>query len=152
MKNRMGFQGGVNYQNNHHLFSVRYYQSNDHGFVPFQNKRLNYISEIQNASLSYGYLILDTKHFKCAPMLGVTAGQGLWRTNNTETIVKEGNFISWTNTVYHYENFRYLGGQVDLNLMWTPTKYFGLGLDVFANFHQHSDAGIVLSIVFGKLK
>jgi hypothetical protein len=156
-KNRWGIHLGLNYNLNKNVFTVRYYQ-NEEVFVgfPFKMPSINYIQKIQNISFMYG-ICFGNKYFKCIPMAGFSAGQGNWRNNLVDTVVTKTGGSGWfgttkTSYVYHYDKFQYIGLHLNLNLLWTPTKYFGVGLNVFENFHFHSDNGIVVSIVFGNLR
>ncbi|MBX3164102.1 MAG: hypothetical protein KF900_06435 [Bacteroidetes bacterium] len=154
-EDRLGFQLGLNFGLNKHIFSLRYYQNNDKGFVPFQSKKTNYIQEMKNLSLLYGYSF-HNEYFRFIPMVGLSVGKGNWRNNHVDTIaIKQsgwGSIITNHEYHYHYDPFQYLGAHVNLNLTWTPTKYFGVGVDIFANFHNHPDKGIVFSLFFGQVR
>lgn len=125
-RQRSGFQLGFNYAIKKHLLGLRYYQSSDHGFVPFQNKTLNYLSEIKNGSLLYGYRIISSRYFSLVPMAGISFGQGCWRNGQVDTLKTNGNLITWTNYSYHYEQFSYPGLQLNLSLLWTPQPTLAL--------------------------
>lgn len=148
---RTGYQLGLFYQSKKQVMGCLFYRNNDQGFAAFQNKKLNYISYIQNASLVYGYLLYKHPHFNVLPMAGISAGQGRWRNNRVDTTRTSGSILSWTNYTYHYDNFQYLGVILDLRCIYIPKENFGIMLEVFGNFHRHPDQGLTLSLVFGNL-
>lgn len=155
---KLGFQLGINYNINKHFLCIKYYENAEWDFNFSGNKKLNTIADIRNVSIMYFFHPLQNKHFKLIPMAGLSLGQGSWRTDKVDKVlISSGNplsplsFSSYSYT-YYYEKFQYVGAQFGLNFLWTPTKYFGLGLEVFKNFHLHSDDGIVISLVFGKLR
>ncbi|MBI3502394.1 MAG: hypothetical protein HY063_11425 [Bacteroidetes bacterium] len=158
MGGRLGYQLGANYNQDKHFFSARYYQNKEMfvGF-PFPEPELNTIQWIKNFSLLYGQSF-SNKYFKFIPMAGLSFGQGNWRNSYVDTIQPSSNsgwgpnLFPQQGYVYHYDNFQYLGVIADLNFIWTPSKYFGFAIDIFQNFHLHSDRGFAVSIILGHFK
>lgn len=150
-KNRNGFQMGLNYQFKRSLFALRFYQSSDKSFVPFREKKTNYVSNLKNLSFLYGPVVYSNKYCKLIPQIGLSAGEGNWRKGQVDTTVV-GDLITWKNPKYNYDSFHYVGVMMNLNFLWMPTKHVGFGLEIYRNFNKHSENGLGLSVVLGNLR
>jgi len=89
-------------------------------------------------------------------MLGPTFGKLIWRNDevDVEKISSGSSFIAFTTYkyTYHYNSFSYLGFYTNLNLMIMAGKHFAIGADFYKNWHQHSDDGFVIHLVFGNIR
>ncbi len=149
---RRGFQTGINSSFKKNVISLKYYQNEEFmvGF-PFEDYRLNNIQKIQNLSLLYGRSF-GNKYIQLIPMAGPSIGKGVWRNDKVDIEPSSGEFSLMNNRIYHYDKFDYVGLNLNLEFMWTPTKYFGVGVNVFENIHKHPDFGFGFNIIIGRLR
>jgi hypothetical protein len=151
LRARTGFNTALHFNLLRVPFELAYYKNEE--FLagwPFKPYRLNYIREIRNISLMSGFHFYS-RYFSFLPMGGLSIGEGVWRTDNVETIIG-GGFFSTNQKVYEYEQFRYLGAIVNFKGLITPSNWIGIDLNVFVNVHRHIDYGLSVGLVFGSLR
>lgn len=69
--------------------------------------------------------------------------------------VNRGKFIenNWFTQRYELTTFMTLGIPVELQLVWTPWRHAGLGINVFANANpEKSFSGFMFTLEFGQLR
>ncbi|MCC6372253.1 MAG: hypothetical protein IT236_14715 [Bacteroidia bacterium] len=151
----IGFKTSVFYSRKHHVVGIDYYQGDEFNISLFKQRKTNSITQIKNIGLIYGRSF-DWTYLRITPMLGPTFGKLTWRNDevDVEKTSSGSSFFSFTSYkyTYHYNKFSYLGFYTNLNLMIMAGKHFAIGADFYKNWHQHSDDGFVIHLVFGNIR
>ncbi len=100
--------------------------------------------------IGYGKYILP--HLALIGYSGISWGSGLYRGEYHQK--GNGPIIGWIppdSRVYEMDIFHYTGIPFNLKLLGTGL-YSGFSLDLYYNYHKHSDYGIILSGNIGKIR
>lgn len=149
----VGAKLGLNFSiNQKHFLKLNAYgcfSPND--ILASENIRTNRLINITNLSFSYGFSKYNNNYFIIIPYIGISYGNLLYRDIYLST---KYTSLLWTSTgypQYKNENFNYIGLPLEVSLVFTK-PIIGLGIDFYANFHKHSDYGITLNILIGKIR
>ena len=110
----------------------------------------NRLTAIENLSLLYGIGKYQTKYFAIVPSAGISYGAAFWRGKYLYT-EHSGGWFSWDNVIYENDNYNYVGFPMEVSFVLT-SSIVGLSLNLYANIHKHSDYGVALNLLLGKIR
>jgi len=110
----------------------------------------NVITDLTNGSLLLGLGKYKYKSLAFIASSGISYGKANYRGELLESKINGGSITYY---IYYFEedSYRYIGLPVNFKILLT-SPYIGLSLDLYANFHKHSDYGLTLGINFGKIR
>ncbi|MBI4945118.1 MAG: hypothetical protein HY840_01805 [Bacteroidetes bacterium] len=149
-----GIQGNLNFSiNQKHFIKLKGYvgiSSDWDPLGPSDTTSPNRIIDIENLSLLYGIGKYQTKYFAIVPSAGISYGAVYWRGKYLYTEHGSG-WLSLDNFTYEHDNYNYIGFPIEVCFVLT-SPIVGLSLDIYANIHEHSDYGVALNMLLGKIR
>lgn len=129
-------------------------RSEPHDYMVEPDPPPNRLIRLYNKSIMIGYGKYILPQLALIGYSGISWGSGVYRGEyHLENGVPSFTLGSWKSKIYKYEMdiFRYTGIPFNLKLLWTGL-HSGFGLDLYYNYHKHSDYGIILGGNIGKIR
>lgn len=146
-----GLQAGFNCAINQCHFiqlKVYYCMSTEPLFGPYSPNRLR---SIANLSLLYGRGKYLTNSLLVTASAGLSYGKANYRGEFLYKYTSSSGFVRFTHEVFDTDLYNYIGLPMNVNFMLS-SQHFGIGLDIYANFHKHTDYGLRLSLHLGFIR
>lgn len=150
-KSLIGIQKNLNFSvYEHHFIKAKGYIgiSTDFGFG--NELTAQRIASVGNLSLLYGIGKYYTKSFAFVPLTGISYGSAHWRGDYAG--IEHGTWLGGDRAIYKDENdYNYFGVPLEVSYI-LGGPHLGFDIDLYANFHRHSDYGMALNFIFGKIR
>jgi hypothetical protein len=150
----IGVQAGLNFSlNEQHFFKLKGYvclAPND--FLDFSNEiKPNRLLEIYNLSFMYGFSKYKNNFCLIVPYIGISCGYLYYRGKYLYSTHRTILFTSTSNPQYEHDNSPYIGLPLEVSFIFAK-PIVGMSVDFYANIHKHSDFGIKLNMLIGKIR
>lgn len=106
------------------------------------------LATIVNLSLLYGIGKYVSRSFAIVPSIGPSYGSAFWR---GEYLYSQNGGLAPDMDIYDDDKYNYVGLNIEFTCMWT-TPFIGASIAIYANIHKHSDYGVAVCYLLGKIR
>ena len=143
-----GFSAAMIFNQTNYL-KVKVYGAGTMSGFPLGESREDILRSIENISFFFGRATWQGKGLFSAA-IGLSCGKGIYQ-GDLLYMKHNGGWWSFDVPVYDLSSFTYWGVPVEFGMMGCG-RFMGIGINVWANLHEHADCGFSVFYSIGKIR